>query len=222
MNKIRIGFLTIGQSPRDDIMSEMRPFLWPNIEIVEYGVLDGLSQEEIESLMPQAQDVPLVSRLRDGRQVLLSERKIRDLLPETIQFMHAKLGVKAIGIICTHEFPKRKYPCPAVFPADFMKFIVDEILNVKKLGVIVPLKSQINLTKQKWGIMRTHVVSKSPYAEPQNWKNVIDHLNKEKIDAVVLDCIGFRLQDRHEISNILNIPVLLPRTILISAINQIF
>ena len=222
MNKTKVGFLTIGQSPRDDVMSEMKPLLAPNVEAVEYGVLDGYTHEEIESLMPKTQDIPLVSRLRDGSQVLLSEKKIIELLPEAIEFMYTKLNAGAIGILCTHEFPKREYLCPVIFPSDYIKFVVDEVLKAKRLGVVVPLESQIEMTRQKWGIERTYVVPKSPYVKGQNWKSVADDLVKEKIDAVVLDCIGFSVQDRDDISSFLNIPVLLPRAILLSAINHIF
>jgi protein AroM len=203
-------------------MFEIKPLLTTKIEVMEYGVLDDLSPEEIDSLAPHQQEIPLVSRLRDGRQVLLSERKISELLQEAIEFMNTEMNVEAVGVLCTHEFPERKYSCPAVFPSAYMKFLIDEIFNVQKLGLVVPLENQIEMTKQKWGHKRTYVVSKSPYVEGKTWKDIADTLIDEKVDAVILDCIGFALQDRNEINNLMDIPILLPRTILASAINQIF
>jgi protein AroM len=200
----------------------MRPWLSSDIEIVEYGILDDLSPEEIVFLMPQAQETPLVSRLRDGRQVFLNEKRIRELLPKAIDYLNTRMDINAVGILCTHEFPKKKYSCPVIFPADYMKFIIDEILGAKKLGVVVPLDSQIEAAKRKWGRKRTVVVSKSPYVQGKTWDGIADALSEERVDTVILDCIGYKIQDRQKIYSILNIPVLLPRAILSFAINQVF
>lgn len=222
LSKTRIGLLTIGQSPREDITSDMKPLLSSDIEIVEYGVLDDLNPEEIASLVPQAQEAPLVSRLRDGRQVLLSEKRISELFPEAIDFMNTKMNVSAVGVLCTHEFPKKKYSCPVIFPADYMKFIIDEILDAQMLGVAVPLDSQIEAIRRKWGRKRTVAVSKSPYVQGKTWSELADVLFEERVDTVILDCIGYKIQDRQRVHNLLNIPVLLPRAILSFAIDQVF
>jgi protein AroM len=222
LSKTRIGLLTIGQSPRDDITSDIRPLLSLDIEIVEYGILDDLSTEGIAFLMPQAQETPLVSRLRDGRQVLLNEKSVRELLPKAIDYLNTKMDINAVGVLCTHEFPKKKYSCPVIFPADYMKFIIDEILDVQKLGIVVPLDSQIEAAKRKWGRKRSVVVSESPYVQGKTWNGIADVLSEERVDNVILDCIGYKIQDRQKIYSLLNIPILLPRSILAYAINQIF
>lgn len=221
-NKKRIGFLTIGQSPRDDIMVELKPLLAPDIEVVEYGLLDGLAPEAIASLAPHEKETLLVSRLRDGGQVMLSEAKIRGLLSDAVGFMNREIHVEAVGILCTHEFPEKKYPCPVIFPFELMKSRIDEIAGVPKLGVVVPLENQLGMTEQKWGDMKTFVVAKSPYAGGKTWRDIANILTDEKIDAVILDCIGFTVQDRNQLAGLLNVPIMLPRTILASAINQIF
>ena len=57
-----------------------------------------------------------------------------------------------------------------------MKFLINEILDVQKLGVVVPLESQIEMTKQKWGHKRTFVVSTFPYVKGKTWKDIADTL----------------------------------------------
>ena len=49
----RVGMITVGQSPRDDIVPNMAQQLGANIEVVEKGALDGLSTEEIRSPAPK-------------------------------------------------------------------------------------------------------------------------------------------------------------------------
>ncbi len=221
-NKKRIGFLTIGQSPRDDIMSEIKSLLSPNIEPVEYGVLDDLRSEEIDGLNPDPQEPLLISRLRDGKQVRLSEKKICKLLPQTIETMKTKMDVQVVGVLCTHEFPPKKYPCPVIFPAGYTRCIVNEILEGHSLGIVVPSEDQIEMTHRKWGGKKTSVVCKSPYAKGKTWNDIADILAKEKVDTLILDCIGFSLKDRQEIQNLINIPTLLPRSIIVFVLNQIF
>ncbi len=222
MEEVQVGLLTIGQSPRDDIIPEIRPLLLPHIEIVEYGMLDGLSPEEIYSLSPDTEETPLVSRLRNGDQVKLGEKKISDLLPQIIENMSKKMDVKAVGVLCTHEFPKMKLPCPTVFPFFYLQFLIHEVLQVKDLGVVVPLEEQVQMAIEKWGKEMTVVEAKSPYTEGKAWKEISEIFAQKNVNAVILDCIGYRLKDRQEIQKILKKPILLPRTILAFAINQLF
>jgi protein AroM len=218
----KVGFLTIGQSPREDIMVEMRPLLMPSIEVVEYGLLDDLNPGEIDALAPHEQETHLVSRLRNGTQVFLSERKISELLSKAIDYLIGGLNVEAVGVLCTHEFQKKKLPFPVIFPSEQMKSHLDKISYVYKLGVVVPLESQIAMTRQKWDHKRAFIVSKSPYVEGKTWEDTADILIDKKVDAVVLDCIGYTREDHREIAALLNLPVILPRTILSSAINRLF
>ena len=46
--KKKIGAITIGQSPRIDVIPEMQEILGENVIILEAGALDGLTKEEIE------------------------------------------------------------------------------------------------------------------------------------------------------------------------------
>jgi protein AroM len=63
----KIGMITVGQSPRDDIAPAMSRIIGPQIEILQKGALDGLSDAEIKGLMPGAAEARLCTRLADGR-----------------------------------------------------------------------------------------------------------------------------------------------------------
>ena len=80
----KLGILTIGQSPRIDILGDLLP-LWGNhIEILEAGALDGLTMEEIEKMKPGPEDRMLVTRLADGTVVHVAEEALTDCLQEKI------------------------------------------------------------------------------------------------------------------------------------------
>ena len=47
----KIGAITVGQSPRVDLIPEIQPILGDSVEIIQAGALDGLSKEEIANEM---------------------------------------------------------------------------------------------------------------------------------------------------------------------------
>ena len=71
-----VHFLTIGQSPRPDVVPEILGMLGDaaaDIEAVEAGALDGLSRDEVRAGAPRDGEMPLVSRLRSGEEVIIGE-----------------------------------------------------------------------------------------------------------------------------------------------------
>jgi hypothetical protein len=62
-----IGFATIAESPRDDVVPSIQEFLPPGTKVVERGNLNGLTNGEIESLAPESGEAGLVARrIRDA------------------------------------------------------------------------------------------------------------------------------------------------------------
>ena len=50
--KKKLGVITIGQSPRSDVVPEIIPYLGDNVEVIEAGALDGLTYEEMKNIKP--------------------------------------------------------------------------------------------------------------------------------------------------------------------------
>ena len=49
----KVGLITVGQSPRSDVVPDMAAILGGDVEILEAGALDGLSREQIAPLAPR-------------------------------------------------------------------------------------------------------------------------------------------------------------------------
>ena len=49
----KIGAITVGQSPRVDLIPEIQPILGDSVEIIQAGALDGLSKGEIAKFVPR-------------------------------------------------------------------------------------------------------------------------------------------------------------------------
>jgi protein AroM len=220
MALVKVGLLTLGQSPREDIVPEMNPFFLPQIQILEKGLLDDLHLDEIRRLKPETGETPLVTRLKKGGSVQLSEKKIRSLLPEAIDSMKKKMKVKMVGILCTHEYQKTEFPPSVIFPFNSLKFLITRIIDVKCLGVVFPLEGQIDAVKKKWKKDKVIVEVKSPYARGKSWQEIAQNFSRKKVEVVILDCIGYKIKDKRALQKLLSVPVLLPRVVLAFAIDQ--
>ena len=70
----KIGLITLGQSPRTDILSEMTRILGSGYEMVEAGALDGHTLKEIKKLEIGPEGTLLMTRMR-ARGVFLRNRQ---------------------------------------------------------------------------------------------------------------------------------------------------
>ena len=72
----KIGIITIGQSPRKDVVPEMTPFFGNNVEVLEAGALDGLTPDQVKTYYPENGMTHLVSRMRDGTEIIVAKEKL--------------------------------------------------------------------------------------------------------------------------------------------------
>lgn len=99
----RITFLTIGQTPRSDLVPDLVASLPRDVDVAEIGALDGLDDDTIAGLEPGEDDRALVTRLRNGRQAVVGKRwvtaRLRALLADAPD-------ATATVLLCTGDFPE--------------------------------------------------------------------------------------------------------------------
>lgn len=190
---MKIGAVTIGQSPRDDIIPEIREVLGPEVEIVESGALDGLSLKEVNDFYPGPPNPILITRMKDGTEVKIAKKHILTRLKNCILELESK-GVEISILLCTEDFPEIESKKILLRPDRILQSMVKAILKKGKLGVIIPSLDQIQATKKKWDSTGFSAVvgAISPYTGTE--KEIIETANKFKnlkVDLIILDCIGF-------------------------------
>lgn len=216
---MKIGLITIGQSPRVDVVPEMVQILG-NVDIIECGALDNLTAEEIQKLAPKEGDYVLVTRLRNGTQVRLSREKIVKLLQTCIEKLENEVDV--IGILCTGKFSKLKSKKLLIEPSILLLKVVESILPQGKLGILIPSPDQIEETEEKWSHIgvETKILVVSPYlGKEEEFKKAARTL--KDCDLIVLDCIGYNLKAKEIMKNLTKKPVLLPRTLMAHVIREL-
>ncbi|MCL6003289.1 MAG: AroM family protein [Thermoplasmatales archaeon] len=218
---MKVGFLTIGESPRTDILNDIGPILRDaGIEYLECGALDGLSKKEVDLLGPESsRDYILVSRLRDGSEVKLSRSKIVMRLQGCIERMEG--DVDAIGLFCTGEFPELKSEKLLIEPSVLLSKVVEALSPTHSITILIPSAEQEIQLRKKWNLGNDAIVIPiSPYTSTPG--NFVERLNGVIADRlVVMDCIGYSIEMKKQVSRILKRPVILPRTLLASVVKEL-
>lgn len=212
---MKIGVITIGQTPRTDVTPIIKELLGSEVELIEKGVLDDLAKEEIGRFAPTAGDYVLVTRLRDGSYVKIAKRHIIPRIQKCIEELE-KLSVDLTILLCTGEFPEIKTKKLLMTPDKLISNIVWAILKRGKLGLVAPEKEQIPLLRRKWKNKRVSLVitTANPYGEKSAMEEAASLLAKENVDLIVLDCIGFTPKDKEMFRYETGKPVILPQTVL--------
>jgi len=223
---IKIGAITVGQSPRTDLMPDMEQIFLDSIEVIQMGGLDGLTREEIETFTPiDSEDHVLVSRLRDGSSVTFGESHVLPRL-QTCIYELEKQGVSLILFLCTGEFPEDfDSNVPLIFPERILTSVVPAIMPGCKLAVLTPSADQVTQVTNKWlrgGARSAQVIPVSPYdgLEPV-LAAAKEQIDPAAIDMIVMDCIGYTVEMKEKIHAIIGKPVVLPRTLVARMINEL-
>lgn len=221
---VRIGFITIGQSPRIDVTNDILKFFPSGVEVLEVGALDGMSKSEVEvKFKPEAGETVYVTRMRDGFEVKISREKILPLMGECVKKLEAS-NVDVIGILCSGEFPRYKASIPIVYPEKVLKGFASGISYSGSVAVLIPAVEQLEYAKLKWsGLFEDlKVYAISPYTASLNDFRIIgEKLKANGVRLVVMDCIGYNLAQKNVLKSCGDFMILTARTALARAIREL-
>lgn len=212
--KKKIGILTIGQSPRPDIIEELIPYFGENIEIIEAGALDHKTEAEISALQPKAGQRLLVTRLADGRVVHVAEELLTSCMQDQINSLEEK-DVSAILILCTARFKSLHANVPCVEPGKLLNELIPLFSPRSSIGVLSPDEAQIESTKKDWAGIVEHieVLTASPYGNMTQLELAAKAFKTLDIDLIVLDCMGYTEEMRRSVSEVSGKPVILSKVL---------
>lgn len=210
----RIAAITIGQSPRPDIIPELRTLIGKPVEIVELGALDALELAAIETLAPGAGEFPLVTRLRNGRSVHLRPAWVEERLQECISQLEGE--VELALLLCTGSFRRFRAQKPVLFPGQLLLAITRSVAADKRLGVLTPDPGQQEEQLRRWRQVSPEVIIQpaNPYESGKAVELAARQLAGAACALVVMDCLGYTLAMQTLVRQIVQKPVLLARSVL--------
>jgi len=221
MNKL--GMITIGQAPRMDVAPIIQKHIKETAELVQVGVLDGLTREQIEAgLYPEKGEYILTSRLTNGESVIMSREKIKPILQDKINYLE-RIGITQILLLCTGVFPglttKKAY---LIEPDHIIPPSIHALTGKRKLGVIVPLEEQKETALSKYspyGMKPVFQVA-SPYENDIKPFQKAAAVLKEEADLILLDCMGYTESLRREAAEITGKPVILSNALIAKLVSE--
>jgi len=219
---MKIGMLTIGQSPRGDIIPTMTEVLGKECEIVERGALDDLTIKDIKRIEFRADDYILVSKMRDGTEIRITKRFVIPLLQERIHELE-KLRVKLIVIMCTGKFPPFDSKGLVVTPQEILKGVIEGSLKKGKLGVIYPAKEQMMGARSEFGREGVEVYADflSPYEGKSGLDDLADRLANQSLDLIFLNCFGFDSKVKKAIAKKTGKPVIQSNAVIARVLREL-
>lgn len=148
----RIAIITMGQTPRPDVLNEIRPLLG-DVDHDEFGVLDGASDALIEKMAPQAEELSFLTRLRDGRHVILEAgfvtRRAEALVEEIDGQGYDLLVLAMTGLLA--RLPTRTPLVHGQYALD--AWISALTASNSRIGIIYPLTSQRAFNENDYGTL---------------------------------------------------------------------
>lgn len=139
---MKVGAITIGQSPREDVIQDLLPLMDDRVELIQAGALDGLTREDIRAFAPGQEDYVLISQLQDGSPVMFAERYILPRLQQCIELLEEQ-GAELILFLCTGDFPDVFHSkVPLIFPCKVLNGLVPALASRGKIAVVVPTPSR--------------------------------------------------------------------------------
>ncbi|PRX06585.1 UNVERIFIED_ORG: protein AroM [Martelella mediterranea] len=223
MKTSRLAFVTIGQTPRIDLVPEMVSEIVAGREgnppeIVEFGVLDGLSGADLDALRAEPGEHSFATRLADGSEIVTSKDRTEERLNRLLQDIDSK-GFDLIVLLCTGT---KIEPLANTLVVEAQR-IVDSTVealaqSARNLGVILPLERQVADFAERHVFSRNaKAVAASPYAGDDMAARAAALAD---CDLIVMHCMGYSAAMLEAVRTSVGAPVLLSRRLVAGVVRQ--
>ena len=217
-----LGLVTIGQAPRTDVLADLAPLLVGRA-YVEHGALDDLDEHNPAAfavVAPEADEAPLVSRLRTGGSVQIGHRALVPRLEAAIERCAAD-GADAVLLMCTGHFEPVPARVPVYDAESLAQASVVEQVGDTHFGVLTPVAAQVDESRARWAARMdraVQVAACNPYtADPADVASAALTLvatsaaQGTRLRWIVLDCFGYTSAQADAVAVVTGCDVLLTR-----------
>jgi protein AroM len=214
-----VRFVTIGQTPRTDMVPDLVARLPQGTLIREVGALDGLDASAVAALAPAPGEARLVTRMSDGSQAVVARAKMHDRLQEILDGLGRDPSAVTV-LLCTGEFAGLRGPGVFLDAQHLVDHGVAALCaGMGKVGLLLPAAEQAGEFHWK---PAPHQEVRATWASPYVGDR-FDEAARELsgCDAVVMHCMGFTEEQRRRVVAASGRPVLLARRFVAAAVAQL-
>jgi protein AroM len=215
---VRIGFATVGESPRDDVVPKVASWLPPDTEIVQRGCLDGLTQAQLQALFAPPGSEGIVAGTADGS-VLLAFDQLFPRMQEVVDGLARGDGADLVVVLCGADWTGITSDVLVVNPGRLFPAVVSALARGRRLGVIKPDAGQIGPERERYRNLglEVHVTAASPYAGQDRIalaEQAAAELSQAGCELVWMTCVGMDGPMRQAVQDIVKVPVILASSLL--------
>jgi protein AroM len=219
-----IGFATIGQTPRDDLVPYLVEQLGTPVRVLQRGVLDDLSEEARAELDRGDDGLHMVTRLRDGGPARLSYELAVPRMQVVVDGLVAE-GADLVVILCGADWSRISARVPVVNPGKLFPNVIQALGAGSRVGVVKPSAGQIGHTVVQYGALGldVHVTSAFPYDEHavEAARRAASELRAAHVGMIWMTCVGMGEDMRAAVRETCDVPIVLARSLLARAIGEL-
>lgn len=203
----KIGALTIGQTPRPDLVQPLVDALPQDCMVIQAGALDGLQANAIPS---QAKGTYLLTtRLRDGSLVKVEEAYLAAKLQEALVRLESQ-GVVATILLCAGTFEALHGTRP-LFKPFVLAYKTVQLMGIRSIGLIAPIPEQEAPIRQRWRAAGFDALVWNGDLSMQDerfQRQLTQHVNTGRLECIVLDYVGHPAQQVETLKGSTSLPVI--------------
>ncbi|MCR8546918.1 AroM family protein [Salipiger sp. P9] len=221
----KLGTITPGQAPRADLTPILEAALPEGVALIQKGVLDGLSAEEIAAGFAPAPGAPvIISRLLDGASAVMDKHKVEANIQRLVTELE-DAGCTTILLLCTGKFEAlHTRSARLVEPQKVLLPSLAALTQGLRVGLLVPLPEQIDSEGGKFAAFDTPPIAAavSPY-EPANdaLAETARALAEAGAEILMTDCMGFVEHHRDTARAASGLPVVLSSALIAKLVAEI-
>ncbi|WP_417210388.1 AroM family protein [Antarctobacter sp.] len=215
----RVLVVTIGHSPRPDLIDEVFSRLKLPLDATELGLLDGLSGTEIDEMRAGRREPVIVTSLANGATIELSRAKTAQRAFSVIAAIPP--GAYALVVLMTTGiFRDLESTCPTVNTQRAVESaIISMAAEGETVGIVFPAERQVG---------EVDIPALSLFDVRVDYARHGNTADLERAAGALADCayivlnsVGFTENDRELVAALTGKPVILPRRIIVSSIQLI-
>ncbi|QHI97697.1 AroM family protein [Xylophilus rhododendri] len=215
----RIGFATIGQSPRDDAVPAIVAALGRPVEVVEAGGLDGLDAAAIAAMAPQAGEYSFATRMADGSQVVLGKPAAEVRLAKVMEHLDGQQLDIVVALCAGTQIPPLKNAL-LIEPQRIVDGLTEAIAaNARRIGIVLPLERQLaSFHLEAEVAAEVQLAHASPY-EGDRFAEAGREL--AGCDVIVMHCMGYTEAMRAKVATASGRPTLAAPALVAGVLRQL-